>query len=194
VAGTPRLVSARSWATRVPADVFRRITGESRFPAALAPLVESDVLGYECNTELVFEIGGVTVKGASRWEVAGGADTSLLDARGTRREVRLEQTARTGHRRTLTVEAPDPRAIDEVIRASQAEFPGVRAEAREGRVEIVVPAGLDGGHETHFPLVLDQFLRAIDDGCWPADNAERTRAKYAVLADAATAAPARSPR
>ena len=187
VAGTPRLVSARSWTTRVPGDAFRRITGEPRFPPDLAPLVEDDALGYECNAELVFAIGGVMVKGGARWEVSGGSDTSLLVARGTRGEIRLEQSARTGHRRTLTVEPNDPRAVDDVIRASQGEFPGVRAEARDGHVEIVVPAGLDGGHETHFPLVLDQFLKTIDGRRWPEDVAARTRAKYAVLAAAAAA-------
>ncbi len=196
VAGTPRLVSARSWTTPVPGDAFRRITGESRFPPELAPLVEDDVLGYECNAELAFEIGGVTVKAGARWEVASGSDTSLLVARGTRGEVRLEQSARTDHRRTLTVDARDRHAVDEVIRASQGEFPGVHAEARDGQLEIIVPTGLDGGHETHFPVVLDQLLKAIDDHHWPADVAARTRAKYAVLAAAAaaTAAPAQSPR
>jgi predicted dehydrogenase len=191
--GTPRLVSARSWATRVPADAFRRITGESQFPSALAPLVTSDALDYECNTELAFTIGGVAVKAGARWEVTGGSDASLLVARGTDAEIRLEQSARTGHRRTLSVETREPRAVEDLVVASQAEFPGVRAEIRDGRVEVVVPPGLDGGHETHFPLVLDQMLRAIDDGRWPTDVATRTREKYAVLADAA-AATARSPR
>jgi predicted dehydrogenase len=194
VPGTPRLASARSWTTPVPGDAFRRITGESGFPPDLAPRVEDDALDYECNAALVFEIAGVTVKAGARWEVSGGTDTSVLIARGTRAEARLEQSARTGHRRTLTVEGCDPRAVDEVIRAAQGELPGVRAEPRGESIEIVVPAGLDGGHETHFPLVLDQFLATIDDQRWPADVAARTREKYAVLAEAATAAPAQSPR
>ena len=54
-------------------------------------------------------------------------------------------------------------------------------------IEIVIPPGLDGGHEAHFALVLDAHLRAIDDGRWPADVAARTLAKYALLADAAAA-------
>jgi predicted dehydrogenase len=185
VAGTPRLVSARSWATRVPGDAFRRITGESGWPPHLASRVAGDALEYECNTELVFEIDGVTVKGGSRWDVEAGADTSLLIARGTRAEVRLEHSVRTGHRRTLMIQPQDRGAVGDAIRAAQADFPGVHAEDRDGGVEIVVPAGLDGGHETHFPLVLDQFLTSIDGARWPADVATRTREKYAVLAEAA---------
>jgi predicted dehydrogenase len=200
VPGTPRLLAARSWATRVPGEAFRRITGASDFPPALAALVDGDALSYECNAELEVEIGGVTVQAAARWELApppGGRDTSRVVARGTRAEVRLEQSARTDHRRALTVETHDPRAVGGVLAAAQAEFPGVRAEARgDGRLEVVVPAGLDGGHEAHFALVLDQFLRTVDDGQWPAEVAARTRAKYALLAEAAaaTGTPARSPR
>jgi hypothetical protein len=48
-----------------------------------------------------------------------------------------------------------------------------------------VPPALDGGHETHFPRVLDQFLSVVDDRRWPAALAERTLAKYTLLAEAA---------
>ena len=37
------------------------------------------------------------------------------------------------------------------------------------------------------PVVLDELVRAVDENRWPADNAARTRAKYAVLAAAAAA-------
>jgi hypothetical protein len=43
----------------------------------------------------------------------------------------------------------------------------------------------DGGHETHFARVLDEFLTIVDDRRWPAAAAERTLAKYALLAEAA---------
>jgi hypothetical protein len=115
--------------------------------------------------------------------------------------VRLEQSASTGHRRQLLVEPHDARAaraVDGLVSASQSEFPGLRVEDREGRRELVIPAGLDGGHEAHFALVLDQFVRTIDDQQCPADVAARTAAKYALLADAAGRVlierPARSPR
>lgn len=117
----------------------------------------------------------------------GGGDTSLMLVHGTRADIRLEQTARTSHRRRLAVEPHDDaaaKAVDEVVRAAQGEFPGVRAERGSPR-EIVIPAGLDGGHEAHFAIVLDRFLRSIDDGRWPADAAARTLAKYALLARAA---------
>jgi predicted dehydrogenase len=188
----PRLVSVRAWPTHVPLATFRRITGEREVPAALQPLVHDDALSYFCNAELEFRIGALTARASARWELAtpaGGGDSSALVAHGTRADVRLEQSARTGHRRQLLVEPHDDRAaraVDDLVSASQSEFPGLRVENRDaGRRELVIPAGLDGGHEAHFALVLDQFVRTIDEQRWPADVAARTAAKYAVLADAA---------
>jgi predicted dehydrogenase len=190
VPGEPRLVSARTWPTRVPEDAFRRITGEPEFPPALRACVEGDTLLYDSNAELVYRVGEVVMQASTRWDLApppGGADSSLLVAHGTRADIRLEQSTRTGHRRQLTVEGAAGRAIDAVVRAAQAELPGLSAESRDrGHVEIVIPAGLDGGHEAHFALVLDRFLRAIEERGAPPDVAERTLAKYTLLADAVT--------
>jgi len=194
VDGAPRLVSARSWPTRVPQEVFRRITGESDFPSALEPCVEGDALIYACNADLVYRIGDVVTQASARWELTpprGGGDTSRLVARGRRADVRLEQSAATGHRRALIVDAFEDRAeraVTPVVSAAQPEFPGLRAERRGARsYELLIPAGLDGGHEAHFALVLDAFLRAIDEHRWPADVAARTLAKYALLAEAGAA-------
>ena len=187
--GDLQLLSARTWPTRVPEDAFRRITGEPEFPPALRPRVDGGSLVYDCGAELVYRVGAVAVQASARWDLAplpGGGDSSLLVAHGTRAALRLEQSARTGHRRRLVVEGADGGALEAVVRGVQAELPGVRSERSDPHgIEIVIPAGLDGGHEAHFALVLDDFLRAIDDGRWPKDVAERTLAKYAVLAEAA---------
>jgi predicted dehydrogenase len=189
--GELTFVEARTWPTRVPRDVFARITGEPDVPVALKPVVDGDTLVYDCNAELVVRAGEVSVRASARWDLAappGGGDTSLMLVHGTRADIRLEQTARTRHRRRLFVEPHDDgaaKAVDEAVRAAQAEFPGVHARGHP--LEIVIPAGLDGGHETHFAIVLDRFLRSIDDGRWPADAAARTLAKYALLARAAAA-------
>ena len=51
--------------------------------------------------------------------------------------------------------------------------------------EVTLPPLLDGGHETHFPRVLDEFLTIVDDRRWPTALAQRTLAKYTLLAEAA---------
>ena len=188
----PALVEARAWSTLVPVEAFRRITGEKTLPKELERFVEGDALSYRCNAELVYRISKLTASAATRWELSsspGVADTSRSVAHGTRADVRLEQSARTGFRRRVFVEprgdtAAVARALRDAIAAWQTELPGVAVvEASPGAYEVTL-AG-DGGHETHFARVLDEFLRIVDEHRWPTALAGRTLAKYALLAQAA---------
>jgi hypothetical protein len=78
------------------------------------------------------------------------------------------------------------RALHDTVATWQAELPGVGvAPAAPDAYEVTVPPSLDGGHETHFPRVLDEFLRIVDDRRWPTALAARTLAKYTLLAEAA---------
>jgi len=78
------------------------------------------------------------------------------------------------------------RALRDTVKAWQAELPGVEVvPVGPDTYEVSVPPALDGGHETHFARVLDEFLRTVDDRRWPAALAERTLAKYTLLAEAA---------
>ena len=193
-AAAPVLLSARAWSTRVPIKAFQRITGEPQFPRELEPFVDGDTLSYRCNAELVYQIGRVTASAATRWNLSpspGGGDTSRSVAHGTRADVRLEQSARTNHRRRVFVEPridvdDVSRALREMVKAWQAELPGVEVvPAGPETFEVTVPPALDGGHETHFARVLDEFLRIVDARRWPRALAERTLAKYTLLAEAA---------
>jgi predicted dehydrogenase len=193
-AAAPVLLSARAWSTRVPAEAFRRITGEAGFPRELEPFVDGDTLSYRCNAELVYQIGRVTASAATRWNLLplpGGGDASHSVAHGTRADVRLEQSARTDHHRRVFLkprtDAGDvARALRETVMAWQAELPGVEVvPAGPETFEVTVPPPLDGGHETHFARVLDEFLTIVDAHRWPRALAERTLAKYTLLAEAA---------
>jgi hypothetical protein len=74
----------------------------------------------------------------------------------------------------------------DTIAAVQREVPGAGlVPAGGGRYEVTIPPALDTGHETHFARVLHDLLTAIDDARWPGARAERTLAKYTLLAEAA---------
>src|SRR2546422_6944276 len=118
--------------SRVPAEAFRRITGEAGFPRELEPFVDGDALSYRCNAELVYRIGRVTASAATRWNLSplpGGPDASHSVAHGTRADIRLEQSARTGHRRRVFLEpridaAGVARALRDTVTAWQGGPPG----------------------------------------------------------------------
>jgi predicted dehydrogenase len=188
----PQLLAARGWSTRIPVDVFTRISGAAGVPPELRGAVEGDALRVFCNAELTYRLRGVTARAATRWEVSappGGGDTSRLVLRGRAAEIRVEQIAETGFRRRVVVEARGDgaaagRHLARVL--TGGEWPGVTARAVTAAIhEIGVPTALDAGHEAHFAELLDELLGWIDTGHKPAALATRTLAKYTLLAEAA---------
>lgn len=190
----PRLLAARGWSTRVPVDVFTRITGEGGVPPELRGAVRGDALRVFCNAELTYRLRGVTARAVTRWDVSsppGGGDTSRLVLRGRAALIRIEQSAETRFRRRMVVEARGDageiaRHLERVL--AGGEWPGVTARAvGPASHEIDVPPALDAGHEAHFAELLDELLGWIDTGHRPAALAARTLAKYTLLAEAAAA-------
>jgi hypothetical protein len=78
------------------------------------------------------------------------------------------------------------RDLGEAIAKWQDALPGLDMISENADAyELTMPPTLDGGHETHFPRVLDEFLKIVDEQRWPAALVERTLNKYALLAEAA---------
>jgi predicted dehydrogenase len=193
-ADAPALLAARGWSTRVPLDVFTRISGAGEVPPELRDALEGNALRVFCNAELTYRLRGATVRAATRWEVSsppGGGDTSRLVLRGRAAEIRVEQSAETGFRRRVVVEGRGDttdlaRHLARVL--TGGEWPGAQARALDAAsYEIDVPPALDVGHEAHFAEILDELLGWIDTGHRPAALATRTLAKYTLLAEAAAA-------
>jgi len=193
---TPRLLAARGWSTRVPLAAFARITRSADVPPELAPAVDGSALRVFCNAEITYAIAGVTARAATRWDVAapaGGGDTSRVVVRGRQARLRIEQNAETAYQRRVVVEARGGRArtahaLAGALAAASAELPGVLARPLgDGAYELDVPPQLDTGHEAQFAELLDELLGWIRAGRGPAGLAERTLAKYALLAEAAAA-------
>jgi len=194
-------ISARCWPTVVPRALFRRVTGLDDFPDALRAHVDGDALAYFGNAELFFRLRGVVVEVSTRWGLStppGGGDTHDTTIVGAIARVRIEQGPHTQFRRRLLVEpwrdgSRMGDALAKAVATWQAVCPGLAVAAAPGGFEIDIPGPLRTGHESHFPLVLDEFLRAIDRqridrGSWPDARAADTVAKYELLARALASA------
>ena len=190
------LIAARRWATRVPRALFARVTGRPDFPPELAEAVAGSELAYRCNAELSLRLGAVTAALATRWDLSeprGGGDTHRSVIRGTRAEIRVDQGAATDYRRRLLVvprgEATQIRAaLGRALAKWQDEFPGLAVSEAGSGWEISAPRALASGHESHFPLVLADFLALVEGGRWPPGLAADTLAKYTLLAQASAEA------
>jgi predicted dehydrogenase len=190
------LVSARRWPTVVPREVFARITGVSEFPSSLRASVEDGALAYLGCGELEFRAGRVPVRCRVRWDLTeppGGGDSSLVLLRGRRAHVRVEQSARTGWARRLSVE---PRggegpaveaALGDAVASWQGEWPGLAVARRDGTLDVAIPAALRTPHESQFARVMDDFVGLVDAAEPPSRRAAETLAKYELLARAMSA-------
>jgi hypothetical protein len=158
--------------------------------------VAGSELSYGGNAELSFRLGAVTAALYTRWDLSeppGGGDTHRSVVRGTRAEIRVEQHAGTSFRRRLSViprrEADLVRAaLERAVFAWQDAHPGLAVTEAGSGWEIRVPPTLASGHESHFPLVLADFLALVERGSPPPGLAPDTLAKYTLLARASTEA------
>ena len=184
------LLAARRWSTPVPRALFARVTGLADFPPELGDAIEGGVLAYAGNAELAFRLRGVGVHITTRWDLTeppGGGDAYDATVEGTESRLRVEQGPGTGFRPRLVVEprrsvARVGAALERALAAWRSEYPGLAAVAAPEGFEIQVPAGAGTAHEGQFPLVLDEFLRAVERGTWPDERAAGTLAKYELLA------------
>jgi hypothetical protein len=194
------LLGARRWPTIVPRALFTRITGLGEFPPELREHVAGDTLRYVCNAELSFRLRGVEAHVTTRWDLSeppGSGDTHSTIIAGTAVKVHIEQGLHTGARRRLVVEPRSDAtrvgdALAKALAAWQGDLPGLGLVPAIRGFEVEIPDGLRMGHESHFPLVLDDFLKTIDSGTWPDERAADTLAKYELLARALTSANAGS--
>jgi len=182
---------ARRWTTPVPIDLYRASTGQAAFPDALLDYVNGDRLELPCNGEIEFSLKGVRARMRAEWgqcEPPGSGDRHPCTVRGTRCDLIVRHGAETSHvaeldllrKPGIAIEAP----LAEAIASCQNEFPGLGYERRDGGFRLTIPASLRTDHESHFAMVLENFLDYVDAGRWPNWLAPSIRLRYEILAHA----------
>jgi predicted dehydrogenase len=185
------LDAARRWTTPVPPDLFQDSTGLSVYPASIRQWVRDGVLHYACNGDIRYRLRGIRVRQTTEWrarEPEGGGDLHSVTLRGRRVNVIVRQGPDTGYRAELHLRpvadvAIEP-ALRDAIRQWQEAFPGLSVAPSDLGFRFVISPGLDHGHESHFPLVLDAFLEHLEQGQWPEALRARIRLRYTLLAKA----------
>lgn len=186
-----RLLGAQRWPTWIPEDDFRRVTGEARFPATLAPIIKDGRLEYYCNTLVSYAVRGVHTKLNVIWDweaPPGAGDTHFAFYRGTQARVEVRQTKADAYRPGLDVipNAADGKAsvlaaVRAKVDALQSTYPGITAEDRGTEIRIAIPAALRVGHEAHFADVTTSFLKYLENRpSLPAWERANMLAKYYV--------------
>lgn len=185
------LHGARRWTTPVPVDLYRESTGQPDFPDALADYVDGNVLDLPCNGEIEFSLHGVRARLRAEWgqrEAPGSGDRHPCTVRGTRCDIVVRHEPESGPVAELEVLVKPGSAIDARLSAAiirwQDEFPGLGFEPVDGGFRLTIPDVLRTSHESHFAMVLEDFLDYVDAGSWPEWLAPGIRLRYEILAHA----------
>jgi predicted dehydrogenase len=190
--GDATLEGARVWDTPVPRELFRRITGEPDFPAALKPHVRHGLLRYLCNGEIDCRLRGIPVQVGVVWHgetPPGGGDTTHAVLRGTRATVEMRQGPQTGFREEVHVRPKRGdrdlrRTLERTVAGWQDRLPGTKVSDRGKSLVLTYPDELRIPHEAQFSLALAQFLDNLD-GDWPAREEPNLLTRYTLIAKAA---------
>jgi predicted dehydrogenase len=186
-----KMVGAQRWATMIPEEDFKRVTGAAKFPAEVAASVKDGKLEYYCNTLVSYALRGVQTKLNVIWDweaPAGGGDTHFAYYKGTRSRVEIRQTRADKFLPELFVIPANAGAKAEVLaavkskmQALQKDHPGVGVEERGDEIHITVPDALRVGHEAHFAQVTNHFLEYLHDrSTLPSWERPNMLAKYYV--------------
>jgi predicted dehydrogenase len=159
------LLDADRWPLILDPQQFATLTGLAEYPEELKPRTVGDLLYYAGNNSASFSLRGVHVQIKTCWEYEAtiGGDTHHAMARGSRAAVEIRQ--QPGGEPELSVTPTDPsdqpRMLAALLRKChdwEWDYPGVTIGEKDGRFEIVIPAALRTGHESHFAAVLDEFV------------------------------------
>jgi hypothetical protein len=185
------LDSARCWTTPVPLKLFRESTGLDTYPAALQPAVRDGALQYACNSEIRYRLCGIRVCHRAEWrqrEPEGTGDLHRLTLRGSLCEIRLRQEEATEYHATLHLHPVAGAVLEPTLQRAfaqwQERFPGLAWTPAACGLRVLLPSGLDQGHESHFALALNAFLDHLDRGVYPEALRTRIRMRYTLLARA----------
>jgi predicted dehydrogenase len=200
-----KVLSAQRWATPIPEAEFRRVTGESGFPAFLAPVVKNGTLEYFCNTLVSYSLRGIHTRLNVIWDwepAAGAGDTHYAFYQGSRAKVEVRQTQADKLRPELyvvpasaAVRAEVLKAVRGRVAALQPQFAGVAVEERDDEIHIAIPESFRVGHEAHFAQVTAEFLRFVRDRrALPAWERPNMLAKYYVTTQGTELSRAAPPR
>jgi len=189
------LKKAKRWPSLITAEQFEKVTGLNDFPKYLISRVNEQG-EYQCysNGEIIYTIRGIHAKAAVEWfyqAPEGTGDSQFVMIKGTKAYISLQQGKEQDFKQQIYIE-PSAQSnhqdlsaeAEKTIEQLQGQYPGLSLEQAADRWKVIVPDECKVGHENHFKLVMEKFLKFVESGklpCWEIPN---MKTKYRLTAEA----------
>lgn len=186
-----KFTSARRWATRIPRDKYRLVTGKENYPSFLQKDVVNDTLHVYSNGEMNYQLSGVNCRVSVIWNfmaevgTEGTGDTHYSVVKGTKANIEIRQGAEQGYKPMLYVvnKTDDEAAFENTLRASleslEDQYPGLDIrKVNNNEWQVIAPSSIAKTHEMRFSSVMKVYLDYLKQGEIPAWERSHMKAKY----------------
>ena len=184
-------IEAVHYPTAITPEQYSMSTGATDFPDCLQGCVKDGLLQVYSNGILSFKMKGVSVKIRMTWDfkAADGASDSFKSVcEGSSASLFINQDESTGYRRRLTVECSEE-AAGKIAGLLDELYSGARiVPCGDERYWIDASAIPNPGHESHFSMVVSQFISYLDGEVVPSWETENTLVKYCITTTAVSKA------
>ena len=183
--------SAKRWATPIPIDKYRLVTGKDEYPEFLKKDIVDDTLQVYSNGELNYKLNGVNCRVSVVWNfmaavgTEGTGDTHFSVVKGSKAIVEIRQGAEQGYKPMLYVvnKGNDDAAFEATLRKAlksvASKYPGLGVEkSGEKEWKVTIPADIVKTHEQRFSSVMKVYLNYLIDGEIPAWERSHMISKY----------------
>ncbi|MBA4186651.1 MAG: hypothetical protein C0467_01395 [Planctomycetaceae bacterium] len=186
-------LAAESWPLLLSENEFCAVTGLAGYPPQLTSRAVNEQLYYAGNNTTTFTLSGVHVKIATHWEFeapTGGSDTHTMIAQGTQSRVEVRQ--QPGNQPEVFITSLNPADHQELLRRlsnkcelMRGRLPGLAVVEVNSDIHLQIPDKLRTGHEEHFAMVMDEFVRYFHNPrAVPAWERANTLGKYYITTKA----------
>ena len=183
--------SAKRWATPIPIDKYRLVTGKDEYPEFLKKDIVDDTLQVYSNGELNYKLNGVNCRVSVVWNfmaavgTEGTGDTHFSVVKGSKANVEIRQGAEQGYKPMLYVvnkgddDAEFEATLRKALKSVASKYPGLGVEkSGEKEWKVTIPADIVKTHEQRFSSVMKVYLNYLIDGEIPAWERSHMISKY----------------
>lgn len=183
--------SARRWATKIPRDKYRLVTGKEDYPVFLEKYILDDTLHVYSNGEMNYQLAGVNCRVSVIWNfmaevgTEGTGDTHFSIVKGSKANIEIRQGAEQGYKPMLYVVSKDSDA-DEfentlrlALKSIDEQYPNLDIrKVAENEWQVIIPQSIVKTHEMRFSSVMKVYLDYLVAGEIPAWERSHMKAKY----------------
>ena len=183
--------SARRWATPIPMDKYRLVTGQEEYPDFLKKDIVNDTLQVYSNGELNYRLSGVNVRVSVVWNfmaavgTEGTGDTHYSVVKGSKANIEIRQGKEQGYKPMLYVvsktgdDAEAEATLRAALRSIAKEYPGLDiVKTADHEWQVVIPSDIVKTHEQRFSSVMQVYLDYLKAGEIPAWERSQMISKY----------------